>query len=424
MSTPTTSDAALYEPIFVARQPIFDTGMDIWGYELLFRHSGQAGTAQILDPDQATAKVIADGLALALDGLPPGKRLLINFPANLILKEAALALPKDVCVIEILETVDPTPEILDACKKLKAEGYTLALDDFVGQPGYEELIKLTDIVKVEILGQETKDVIKTSQMLRKLGVELLAEKVEDKAQHQLTKTLGYLYFQGYYFSKPVIVPGRKISSSVMARVRILQELSKEDFEVKAISKIFNSDLSLSYRLLQYLNSAAFSLPSKITSISQAVTILGSRQLRQWLMVVMLSDMDPSPKAAELTFASVQRGRFLELLTASMARPDYPPDTMFMLGLFSRLDALLGQPMAEVVKPMPLSDEIKDALLGVENKASARLHLLDALDRGDWEAVDAMVDELGLDHEKAAVAHARSSAWAQGLLVNSRTAQSV
>lgn len=411
-----------FEPIFVARQPIFDRNQNIWGYELLFRHSGTAGVAQVTDPDVATAKVIADGFTLALTGMPPGRRTLINFPQNLILRGAAFALPKDICVVEILETVQATPEIVDACKKIKEAGYILALDDFVGQPGFEEILKIADIVKVEILGQPTPNIIKISQALKKSGTKLLAEKIEDQKAYQLTKSLGYEYFQGYFFSKPEIIPGRKISANQISKMRLLQALTREEAETKELAKIIEGDLSLSYRLLRFMNSAAFGLAKTLTSVEQAVALLGRRPLKQWIMVVSLSDLAPTPRAEELSFQSIQRGRFLETLVEAMPKPVLSKDTAFLLGLFSKLDALLNQPMDQILDDLPLEDDIKSALVGQQNPASHLLDFLETVEAGVWDATEEALTSYGVKQDQAAVLYAKSTAWTQKILGQSKEDQ--
>jgi EAL and modified HD-GYP domain-containing signal transduction protein len=408
-----------FEPIFVARQPIFDRNQNIWGYELLFRHSGTAGTAKVTDPDVATAKVIADGFTLALTGMPPGRRTLINFPQNLILRGTAYALPKDICVVEILETVKATPEIVDACKKIKEAGYILALDDFVGQPGFEEILKIADIVKVEILGQSTPNIIKISQSLKKSGTKLLAEKIEDQKAFQLTKSLGYEYFQGYYFSKPEIIPGRKISASQISKMRLLQALTREDAETKELAKIIEGDLSLSYRILRFMNSAAFGLAKTLTSVEQAVSLLGRRPLKQWIMVVSLSDLAPTPRAEELSFQSIQRGRYLETLVSAMPKPIMPKDTAFLLGLFSKLDALLNQPMEQILGDLPLEDDIKSALVGQQNPARKLLNFLEAVEAGAWDTTAEALAAYGVNQADAAVLYAKSTSWTQKILGQSK-----
>lgn len=191
-----------YKPIFVARQPIFDRDETLWGYELLFRVSQSVTQADVEDDNLATAKVIADGFSMAVDGVDQNKKILINFPTDLILTGANQALPNDRCIVEILETVEPTQNIIEACKKIKEQGYVLALDDFVGQKGYEPFLEMADIVKVDLESQSPADIIKLVQYLNRYPCALLAEKVEDVKTYQLTRTLGFTYFQGFFSAVP------------------------------------------------------------------------------------------------------------------------------------------------------------------------------------------------------------------------------
>lgn len=412
---PCEKDELRYEPIFVARQPVFDAKLNVWGYELLFRHSGESNAANVTDQNLATSKVIADGFSLALQGISPGKRVLINFPAKLIMDGTALALPKESCVVEILETVKPTPKILDACAKLRDAGYTLALDDFVGQPGFEPFLEYTDLIKVEILGQ-TKEQIKTiTSKLKKTKCKLLAEKVEDKETFEFVKKLGYDYFQGYFFSRPEIVPGRKIASSAMAKIELLKLLNQQECEFDELTTVIGRDISLSYRLLRFINSSAFSLRYKVDSITQAITLLGLRPLKQWAMVVLLSDIDASPRGEVLIYFSLQRARFLEQIHRFMPNRSFQPETMFLLGLFSKLDALLGQPMAEVLAGMPLEEDVKSALCGEDSEAQTWLELLDSVERGDWAIVQDIIGAYTLPPEGCAVEYMKASTWAHRTL---------
>lgn len=406
------------EAIFVARQPIFNRDEELWGYELLFRHSGQAGVAVVADPDQATAKVIADGFALASNGVPADKHLLINFPANLILNGAFHALPSKTCIIEILETVEPTPEILAALKSGKHHGYTLALDDFVGQSGFESILKIADIIKVDVMGQSHDALARITKDLKRGNAKLLAEKIEDRETFLFLHKLGYQFFQGFFFAKPEIIPGRKISSGALQKMRLLQELSKGDYEVKDLGAIISTDVSLSYRLLNYLNSAAFGLRRSIESINQAITILGSRSTRQWLMVVILSDLNPSAKAAELSLQSVHRARFFQAAVEAGAQSPHSSDSMFLLGLLSRLDALLGHYMKDILAKLPLDEGIKNALLKKENTLGTWLLLAEAMEAAEWEKAETYLKELDLPLDKAATLHAEAAYWAFQLLQSS------
>ncbi len=387
----------LYDDIFVARQPIFSREMGIWGYELLFRHGKDVQVALILDGDQATTQVIADGFTLAERGMRDGAKALVNFPRNVLVGAAPYVLPPQRCAVEILETVEPEPEVMDACHRLKEAGYLLALDDFVGQPGFEPLCELADIIKVDILHKTPAEVRAIVQGLAPYKADLLAEKVENQDMFEVCKKLGFAYFQGYFFSKPEIIPGRKFSAGEMAKIKLLKELSDPNTDIEQLVEIIQTDLSISYRLFQYINSARFGFRGKIESVQRAATMLGRQNLRLWLQVILLSDMSTSDKAQELVRISVQRGRFLQLLAEEGYTP-LEPDSMFLLGFFSALDAILNQHMEQILEDIPLDARIKAALTDMSGVNGAWLSLLHDLDRWDWSAVADRAPKLGVPLE--------------------------
>lgn len=407
-----------YEPIFVARQPIFARDDSIWGYELLFRHGDEKFSSAGANPDQATAKVIIDGLAMAAPTQERDKKFLINFPRNLLMSEAALALPKECCIPEVLEDIAPDSGAVAALTGLKQAGYTIALDDYTGSPGYEPLLKLADIIKVDVLEMDSPQLIKVVGELRPYQAMLLAEKVENKRTHDLCKAMGFSLFQGYYYSKPVLIQGRKVSPMQLSKLQVLKELSNEDYEVAKLTRIIAGDVSLSYRLLKFINSAAFSLPQAISSIAQAVTLLGADSLRQWLTVMLLVDTAQN-QGAELLFNSVHRGRFLELATQDKANFPFHKDTMFLLGVFSRLDAIFNMPMEEVTAPLPLAQEIKDALNGKPNQARLWLELLQHLEQGRWDDTFSLLNQFQVKRSDAAVQYLRARIWASEVIGYSR-----
>lgn len=404
-----------YQPIFVARQPVFGQDHEIWGYELLFRHSDLAPAAQVSDQVIATAKVIADGFTIATTGIDHDKKFLINFPSQFLLQETVFSLPKEICIIEILETVQPTPEIIAACKKIKKDGYILALDDFIGSPGLEPLLELADIVKIDVVDMKPSEIIKIYQNLRRYKCKLLAEKIEDRETYKLTRSLGFSYFQGYFFSRPEIMEGRKISTANISKMQLLKELADEDFDVKKLADIISSDISFSYRLLKLINSSFYALREKIQSITQAITLMGSNSLRQWLTVVILSDLDHRPHAQELVFNAVCRGRFLELITETNLAIHYRKETMFLLGLFSNLDALLGQSMVEVMKNIPINTAIKSALCGLKNDANEWLTFAVAIDSGDWKLVEKLIKKHRLNSPNISELHIKAKTWTATIL---------
>jgi EAL and modified HD-GYP domain-containing signal transduction protein len=402
-------------PIFVAKQPIFDRKGQIWGFELLFRGSGHAGTAQFIDADVATSQVLSDGFFLAAPGIEAGKRVLINFPEQMLLSGAGFTLPSERCVIEILESVKPTPEVVEACRELKKAGFQLALDDYVGQPGYEELVVLADIVKVDILGRKPDEVIKTFNKLKPYGCKLLAEKVESRKIFELTRKLGFDYFQGFFFKKPEIIPGKKISAGEASKIKLMQEIGKEDLDFKALADAVSHDLSISYRLLRYVNSAYFGQARKVESLVHAIMILGQKQFVRWLRVILLSDMDATGNSQAVAMTSVQRARFLELLGESEKRVHLQPEAMFFIGIFSLLDVLLGMPMDEALKELPLSDVVKDALLGRDEKARFWLELVEHYEQAHWDEISAMIKEMRLNPLNTSLLYVEAMKWTREVL---------
>lgn len=402
------------EPVFIARQPIFTPKRAIWAYELLFRSSSLSTTAEFPDADQATQQVIADGYTLARTGINPTTKAFINFPRNLLLEETAFALPPETSVIEVLETVEPEPAILERLQILKENGYVIALDDFVGQRGYEPLLELADIIKVDILGMNTHQIQTIVDQLRPYPCKLLAEKVEDLKIFESTKSMGFDLFQGFFFSKPEIIPGYKLSSNQQNRLRLLKELSTEDFELPALSEIVQSDVSISYRLMQYINSTHFSTRIKVESISRALGLLGRRNIQQWLRVTVMADLNKTDSGMELMWLSICRGRFLQLM-AEHGKTTFPANSMFILGLFSLLDALLGQPMEKILKDIPLEEELKKYIIDPEGTGCIWIKFLSAQERGEWEISNAILESQNIPLSLAADLNTQAQNWASGML---------
>jgi Predicted signal transduction protein containing EAL and modified HD-GYP domains len=401
--------------IFVARQPIFDAHEMVWAYELLFRSSAQAKTADVAEDDLATASVIADGFALAFSGMDKSKKAFINFPQRLLLDDTVYALPREICVVEVLETITPTLEMIAALTNIKKRGYTLALDDYVGQPGYEEVIRLADIVKVDLLGMSPERLREVSADLRRYGCRLLAEKVEDRETYELAKILGFTLFQGFFFSRPETMTGSKVPTPVLAKMRLLRALSGDDFDVRALTTIISSDPSVSYRLLNFINSAAFSLRAKIQSIQQALTLLGKQQIKQWFLAVIISDFDSSAKVQEAAYVSLQRARYLESMGKLYKNRAFPSETLFMLGLFSKLDVLLSQPMDKLLQNIALDKDVEDALLSKPSPYWSWLSLVEDIEIGNWEDVFDFLNNRELDQEASATSYAEAITWTQTLL---------
>ncbi|CCO25430.1 EAL and HDOD domain-containing protein [Maridesulfovibrio hydrothermalis] len=400
------------DSFFVARQPVFHTDWAIWGYELLFRNSEDSRFADIGDEDAATSQVIADGFGLIQEDIIEGQRLLVNFPRNMLLEEAAAGmLPPEVCVVEILEHVQPEPDVLEALKQLKKSGYTLALDDYVGQKGFEPFIELADIIKVECLGMGRDKLTQITNKLSKYDVTLLAEKVEDSDMFNFCKGLGFELFQGFFFSRPEIIPGKKMSTNNMNRMQLLKSVSGDNFDVDDLTRTINSDVSISYRLLRFMNSPTFGLPNTINSIQQAIVLLGYKKLAGWLRVILLSDMCSGPAGNELAFLSIKRAKFLELMAADNNCGFLSAESMFLLGLFSLLDVLMGRPMEELLAELPIEDELVKALTGEDGCASLWLDLVRAFEKADWTGLGTLIAENNLSALSIARNHLAAMQWA-------------
>lgn len=414
-STQSAQEPHASKAIFVARQPIFDVHEKVWAYELLFRKSGHASTADVAEDDLATASVIADGFSLAFSGMSKNRKAFINFPQRLLLDDTVFALPREICVVEVLETITPSPEMVAALLNIKSHGYTLALDDYVGQPGYEDILRLADIVKVDVLGMEPLRLREVCADLRKYGCRLLAEKVEDRATYELTKQLGFSLFQGFFFSRPETMTGSKVPTPVIAKMRLLRALSGDDFDVRELTRIISSDPSVSYRLLNFINSAAFSLRAKIQSIGQALTLLGRQQIKQWFLAVIISDFDSSAKVQEAAYTSLQRARYLESMGKLHHSSMFRAETLFLLGLFSKLDVLLAQPMDKLLQSIPLDKDVEAALLSKPSPYWAWLSLVEDIEIGNWEDVFQFLDARDLDQQISASNYAEAIVWTQTLL---------
>ena len=398
--------------VFVARQPIFDKLKRVVAYELLFR-SGLENFFSASDGDAASQTVMSGAVHIfGLASLTGGKPVFINFTRSLLLSKLAFVLPPTRLVVELLETVEPDEEVFNACRELKQHGYLIALDDFVLRPGYEPLISVADIVKVDFLQVKGEERKKVSQSLARSKVRLLAEKVETMEDFREAVQLGYTYFQGFFFSKPEVVSGQEVPSHKLAYLRLIQELNQPELDFGAVEAALKSDLSLSLKLLRYINSAAIGLRYPVTSLRQAVVLLGEQNFRRWaLLALTTSFLEDKPQ--ELILIGVIRGRFCELICQriSWCAPGVDP---FLVGFLSVLDALLDQPLPQLLDELPVAPEIKDALLGRPTLLGLVHNLVIAYERADWERVSELIGKVGLPEGEVPLLYAEAVAWADML----------
>jgi len=406
-----------YAAALVARQPVFDKTKRVHGYELLFRGSPEAACALFADDCMATMRVIADAYVCLGPAMARDLKIMINFSRSGILSQLPYALPPGRTVIEFGECFLPDQTLLTAIEKLKADGYLLCLDGFRETGGCEPLLALADIIKVDVLDQTPGEVADILDLVGKNGPILLAKRVETAGLFDMARAMGFSWFQGFFFQRPELVPGRKLSSNQQSRLKIFRLIEREDMDVDKLAEIIQADVSISYRLLGLLNSAAFGLPQKVDSIERAIVMLGWQPLRNWLRVVIFTDLAPRGKTRELAFTSVLRGRFMETAAEEHhARVSGPG--LFLLGLFSLLDAMLDMPMREVVSSLPIDEELKEALCGERNASADWLELAGCFETADWALLDIFVDLLGLDPARVAACYHEALNWTNSFFMNS------
>lgn len=397
---------------YLARQPIVDGNHQLVAYELLFRDAPHAAAAHIEDAAAAGIDIISNTLCnMGTEWLLKGKLAFINMDTQLLMSDFSTLLPPDKVVLEVLETVEVTPEVLERLKSFKQAGFRLALDDYVHTPERADLLPLADYVKLDVLAHPAEGIINTVKAARKHGVKLLAEKVEKREQFEQYKQLGFEYFQGYYFARPENI-STKVVNPTQANVIQLMEKVRQEADVKQIEEGFKRDVALTFKLLRYLNSAAFGLTCEIQSIRHAVSILGYRQLNKWL-TLLLATASPSPMAPVLTCTAVTRGRLCELLGAYHL-PNGEQDNLFITGVFSMLDALLETPMEQVLERIAIPESVADALLSRSGIYGPILALTEACEQGEASRIESLAESLFLSPEQVNQAHLKALAWVEQL----------
>ncbi len=394
--------------VYVARQPIFDKGMDIAGYELFYRRS-MNNFFEGDDDNQATADLINSAfLVMQFNELTSGTRAFINFSAEMLIREIPLMLPKGSIVVEIVERVDATAEVLQACRKLKSEGYMIALDDFTFQESNMPLMEVADIVKVEF---PVVDIETQHKYIRRYGdrVKFLAEKVETREEYQLAAAMGYDFFQGYFFSKPVIEKRKEIASMPTVLIRLMRELDLPEPDYQRLTEIIETDVGLSYKLLRFAGSVFFGSRGDIYTVKQALIRLGLNEIKKWVYLLLLKNVQ-SADNKELVKTCLIRARFMELLAleAGGGRKHYD---FFLAGLFSSVDVLLECAMEEAVRELPIAPEVKEALLGKKNDIAHALQLVLYHECGKWDEIDISEFAPGMIRDRMMSLYIQSLQWA-------------
>lgn len=392
---------------FIARQPILDRSENVFGYELLFRRADEAFSS-IEDPDLASSTVISDSMILyGINELTEGKKAFINCTREALVRGRVALMPADRIVIEVLETVEPDSEVLTACRVLKSAGYTIALDDFRGDR-QAPLVDLADIIKIDVLATPEREVEEILCRYKGKGIRFLAEKVETREQFRRATEQGYTAFQGYFFAKPRILRSNDVPPRKLFYLRLLQSVTAPEMDVRKMANDIKHDLGLSYKLLRFLNSAAFGFRNRIRSIRHAVALLGQAEMRKWISLVAIASLgeDESPV---LFKTALTRAAFCEHLAPRVGAVSRQSD-YFFLGLLSNIDAILSRPMRAVMADLPVGKDIKEALSGSPNKMFQSLQAVITYEKGDWEKLAFWANKLQVTEEVFPELFSRSLQW--------------
>ena len=370
--------------VFVARQPIFDSNNKTIAYELLFRNSFENKYTGH-DGDKDTLEVINNTFfTLGLNNVIAGKKAFINLNESLLQSDFITALPPEYVVIEILETVEPTAEVLKRCKELKSKGYSLALDDFVFYPKYKKLLDIADIIKVDFtitIGEARRQVV---ELIKNKHIIFLAEKIETKKEYLEAISYGYSYFQGYYFSKPEILTAKDIPLNKMIYLRLIKELNSKEFHVDKLEALIVKDVSIAYKLLKMINSSAFGIRNKVTSMRFAISMLGEEEMVKWLYILVVRGISLD-KPQELITLSLERAKFCEQI-AILSNNNHLAFDAYLTGMLSTMDAILNLPLEKVLDELLIGENVIIALTRESNTLGLIYQLVKSYEKGSFDNV--------------------------------------
>lgn len=389
---------------FLGRQPILDVNQRLYGYELLYR----AGEVNAFsgDPEFATRQVIDQYLLLMPDSSQG--TAFVNCTREALVSGVTSLLPAENTVLEILETVDADPELIAACRALKAKGFRFALDDFTPDHLKLPLLEFADYIKIDFRVSSSKERHAIYELAKPRKSILIGEKIETLAEKEIAKEEGCHLFQGYFFSKPVVTSQRTMQQNHMIYMKLMIALGRDTLNFAEIEKLFESDASLCYRLLRLVNSALYGVNSPVTSIRSALVILGESDIRKLVTVAMAGVMSKN-QSQQLLQMALERARFCELLAPKL---NIEASKMYLLGMLSLLDAIVEVPIAAILSSIPIEAEMKAALNGKRSTMAMALDLVRSYEQGEWQNCESLQRELCLEHADISELYLSSVRWAE------------
>ncbi|GGD01403.1 EAL and HDOD domain-containing protein [Pontibacillus salipaludis] len=407
--------------VYVARQPILNNECNVMAYELLYRGSKSGQSFAGIDGDQATAEVVMNSFYnMGFKHISGQKKCFVNFTENLLKSELPFCFPQSQLVIELLENIPLTKELVDTCRMLKNKGYQIALDDYVFQvhnPYTEDLLRYADIVKVDIRQYSLEEMKGLIEQIAPYTLELLAEKVETYDEFVQCQSLGFEYYQGYFFSKPVIMTSYDTSFQSFQHIELMKELARPQPDVSIVAEKIENDVSLSYKLLKLINSVAYRRIEPIKSIAQAIMLLGFDEVKKWSYVLMLKEMGAKADTApyEVMKLCYIRARLCERISFLVGE-EREASSFFLTGMLSFIDVFLQRSMEESIEDLPLHRDIKEALNGVFNRYGHALELCRSIEIADWQGIRDLSLSLGVDQGALFMEYRNAIEWAQDLLM--------
>lgn len=375
-------DDPITKDIFVGRQPIYDRHLQLYAYELLYR-GGDVDFASFSEGDRATSQVLLNTFTeFGVDRVVGNHLAFINLTRGFIVGEYPLPVPRTQVVLEVLEDVLPDDDVIEGLKSLRRKGFRIALDDFVYGKGYEPMLAIADIVKVDVQGLDANQIHERYETLKPYGAKLLAEKIETRTIFEVCLEIGFDYFQGYFLARPNVVAGTSVPPSRISLLRLLAELQDPACDFEKVKQIVSQDVTLSYKLLRQVDRSAHGVPHGVESIKEIVAYLGLSAVKNMACLFLLAEMRDTPR--ELIATSMLRAKMCELLGAARGVEDLQP--YFTAGLFSILDAMMDTNMENILSRLPLSKDLESALLEGSGPVGEALACTLAYERGDWEHV--------------------------------------
>jgi len=402
---------------FFTKQALFDVKRKLWGYEIMDGSACAPAQSCFADQEHVAGSLASSSYMGVQNAVERGKKVVAPFDEAGLLAKAPYVLPAAHGVVKLVGAAASPAAVLEAAQQLKTDGYALAVELASAMGSVAGLPELADVLCFDAGGGP--DPRNFLDRTKGRTVALLASRVQGLEQFEELKNAGFTLFQGRFFKEPEIIAERKLTSHQMSRFSILHLLEAEDPDVGALVDTISADVSVSFRLLAYLNSAAFGFPQKIQSIRQAIMFLGSIKLKNWLRAVLLADMaQQGDMPRELAEISLQRARFLEQVATHYDFWDFDPSALFLLGLFSLLDAILGIPMDKITNHLPLEEKLKSALRREEkSEYQPLMDLEESLEDADWDRLKDLTRKLGFELDTVKACYAEAMAWSGGFFAS-------